>query len=362
MKCLIDKKEIEVFLTSLIDPKEELKKEGFDNFPMPYTTEFLNKMPTKMLESRSKNKLKDKILRNVKDDLSLFKLNAERIIADTNHKKELKIKKNLDFLIEKLGPELVLENYKKSKTNNFVKSTGLSINKNAEFMYRNDYTNFKQDCIFRNMAGLEKCLLDKMNNNWPFWFIDTGYTNFLHGKNKVWHRLVRNSLHHSGMFNAPTDRLENFKCFPKPWRPDGDKILLIEPGPFCAKTFNIDIGKWKSKITSEIRKYTDKEVVVREKVRKKGRSNLYKELLDEDYYCVISLNSNASTESIWAGIPAITLKRHITNPVTKNKISDINNLYRGQIADWLCCLSYSQFTKEELLDGTAVRLFNEFHT
>jgi len=230
MKLLIDKKEIQVFLSSLLDATDELKKEGLSNLSMPYTNEFLSKMPKKMLDNRSKDKLKDKILRNVKDDLSLFRLNAERLISEVNNQKQKKIKHNLDYIIDELGPDKVLEEYRKSKVNNFVKSCGLSIDRDAEFIYRENYNNYKQDCIFRNMAGLEKCLLDKMNNNWPFWFIDTGYTNFLHGKNKVWHRLVRNNLHHSQMFNAPTDRLENFKCFPKPWRSGGDKILFFVTG------------------------------------------------------------------------------------------------------------------------------------
>jgi hypothetical protein len=76
---------------------------------------------------------------------------------------------------------------------------------------------------------------------------------------------------------------------------------------------------------------------------------------------VISINSNAATEAIWAGIPAITMDTHITNPITKNKLSDINDLYYGKISDWLCMLSYSQFTKEELMNGTAKRIIENYH-
>jgi hypothetical protein len=50
----------------------------------------------------------------------------------------------------------------------------------------------------------------------------------------------------------------------------------------------------------------------------------------------------------------------VTNPVTKNSLSDIDNLYYGDITQWLCMLSYSQFTKEELLDGTAARLVRKY--
>jgi hypothetical protein len=76
---------------------------------------------------------------------------------------------------------------------------------------------------------------------------------------------------------------------------------------------------------------------------------------------VININSNAATEAIWAGVPAITLDRHVSNSVTKNSLSDINNLYRGNIANWLCMLSYSQFTYEELLNGTATNILKKYH-
>ncbi len=88
---------------------------------------------------------------------------------------------------------------------------------------------------------------------------------------------------------------------------------------------------------------------------------MYKELCDNDYYCVVSINSNAATESIWAGIPVITLDTHISNPVSRNKLSDIDNLYKGSLSQWLSMVSYSQFTYNELIDGTAVNIVRNYH-
>ena len=47
--------------------------------------------------------------------------------------------------------------------------------------------------------------------------------------------------------------------------------------------------------------------------------------------------------------------------ITKNKLSDINDLYYGDISKWLCMMSYSQFTKEELINGTAKRIVDKYH-
>jgi hypothetical protein len=270
------------------------------------------------------------------------------------------IHENMDQVLKALGTERVLSMYKKSKMQNFVKSTGLTISKDAELVRRQDFTDYQQDCVIRNTTGNEKLLVQKIDNQYPMWFIDSGYTNFLE-TNKKWHRLVRNHIHHDQMFEAPVDRLSNFTSFPKPWKQSGEKILIIEPGPFAANIFHVDLKTWKYDVERELKKYTDKKIVFREKAEKKIRTSLVEELHNEDYYCVVSINSNAATEAIWSGIPVITLDRHITTPVSRSKLSDINNLARPHLARWLCAVSYSQFTKEELYDGTAIKILRKYH-
>ena len=60
-------------------------------------------------------------------------------------------------------------------------------------------------------------------------------------------------------------------------------------------------------------------------------------------------------------MPAITLDTHITNPITRNKLEDINNLCYENLGPWLCMLSYSQFTKEELMNGTALKITEKYN-
>jgi len=145
-----------------------------------------------------------------------------------------------------------------------------------------------------------------------------------------------------------------------PWRKGGDIIYVMEPGPFAASIFHCDLKTWRYEVEKELRQYTDKPIKFREKAPLRERKPLFKELLNDDFYCVISINSNAATEAIWAGIPAITLDKHITNPVTRNRVKDINNLFYGNLAQWLCMLSYQQFTKEELMNGTAIKLLRKY--
>lgn len=271
------------------------------------------------------------------------------------------INDNMDEIVKLFGgEERLLSMYMNSSKKNFVKSTGKTLDKNAKLIRRQTFKNFKEDCLVRNTVGNENLLVTKLDNNYPMWFIDSGYTNFLRDTKK-WHRIVRNHLHYGKLLDCPVDRMECFEKYPKKWRKDGEKILLIEPGPFAASVFHINLNTWADDVRKELVQYTDKPVVVRPKAPKEQRTPLFEHLLEEDYYCVVSLNSNSCTEAIWAGIPCITLGRHITNPVTRNKLSDINDLYRGNLAQWLATVSYSQFTQDELMNGKAMNIVRKYH-
>ena len=378
MKLLLNDKEIAHFLNSLIDVRTKLEP------PTPYDTihsreivnDFLErdaKQKTKALKNNTeyvpqrflydddgKKKFYSKIKKAVERDMHGYSRKIREQIKEIREKNFHGIHKNIETIIARLGKENILRKYQKSSYKNFVKGTGNSLTKNPILMRRKEFTNYKEDCLIRNTVGNEELLVTKIDNQYPMWFIDSGYTNFLE-PNKKWHRLVRNHMHYGKVFDAPVNRLNNFPIFPVPWRKNGEIIYIIEPGSFAASVFHVDLKTWKYDVAKELRKYTDKRIVFRKKAPLRQRPKLIKQLLNEDYYCIVSLNSNAATEAIWAGIPAITLGTHITNPVTKNKLSDINDLFYGDLSSWLSMLSYSQFTKEELMNGTAKRIIDKYH-
>jgi hypothetical protein len=362
MKLLINDKEIAQFLSTLLNYNFVLKEIEINQV---HTADALHWALEKkgndvFIPKKYSAKAVEKITRGVKKDLEVFKKALVFYLKNQKKKDYMIIYKNIDNLIEQFGSQQILDLYKKSKCQNFVKSLGLIIDSDANLIRRKDFSDISEDCVIRNTVGNEKILIDKIDNDLPFWFIDSGYTNFIE-PNKKWHRIVRNHLHAIRYFDAPTDRLKNFTCFPRPWRVSGEIILIIEPGPFSANIFHVDTKQWKIDIEKEIRKYTDKKIKFREKFPKKQRPVLYDELVNEDYYCVININSNAATESIWAGIPTITLDRHISNPVSRSLISDINDLYRGPLGNWLAYLSYNQFTYEEIVNGTAIEIIRKWH-
>ena len=367
MKALISDKEIANFLVTTIansfsdaDIETALSLEYNEQETGNEILNIIEKRDAGKID-KFKDKLKGKLSLAVDRDLRAHINKLQNFLNNTRKRKEYVVRQNFLKIIEKLGVENILDLYKLSDEHGFVKSVGLQIDESTQLVRRSTYQNSSDDCILRNTTGNENILVDKIDNALPFWFIDAGYTNFLEGKQKKWHRLTRNHIHQLPTFHPPVDRLSVFKEFPKPWRTGGSDILIIEPGPFSAAIFHIDIPEWKKTVETELRKYTDKPIKFRPKIDKKNRRSLYQELLNEDYYCVVNINSNAATEAVWAGVPVITLDKHITNSISRSKISEINDLARPHLANWLCMLSYSQFTYDELINGTASTIIKKYH-
>lgn len=359
MKLLLNPKEIAFFLVNSIDYKKQLEKNDIF-FKDECLQKYLAELHPKMLEPRAKDKLISKLKNAISEDLKNYLDAVKKELRKLKNKNVKLINTHIDYFIEKIGEEKIFDLYRKSKFQNFVKTVGYQLDPKSIMVQRTNYKDLDEDCLMRNTIGNEQFLIDKIDNNKPFWFIDSGYSNFLE-PSKKWHRIVRNHIHTTKEFDAPADRLSAFPKFPKPWRIGGDCILVIEPGEFAAGIFHIDVNLWKKKVEETLRQYTDKKIIFREKINKKKRTPLVKELENDDYYCVVNINSNAATEAVWCGVPIITLDNHITNSVSKNKLSDINDLYRGSVAKWLCLLSYSQFTFDELMNGTAVSIMRKYH-
>jgi hypothetical protein len=364
MKLLINDKEIAHFLLSLIDYDKFIKDiEQKEEYTSETVIWWLHKKTAdgnKWNANKHAPKLKQKLRRSVEQDTSEYFKFVNSMIKFQKERHYDFVHSNIEYFIEKIGEEKIFELYRQHQKKNFVKNVGLRIDDQAEFIRRKNFNDYEGDCLIRNTVGNEDLLITKIDKTLPFWFIDSGYTNFLE-EYKTWHRLVRNHLHYGKFFDCPVDRLHIFKRFPKPWREEGHSILVVEPGPFAAGIFHVDLKTWKYEVEKTLKNYTDKKIVFREKAPKKQRESLFQHLMEEDYYCLININSNAATEAIWAGVPAITLDLHITNPVTRNKLSDINDLYRPNLAQWLSMLSYSQFTFDELTNGTALEIVSKYH-
>jgi|APGre2960657404_1045060.scaffolds.fasta_scaffold00055_26 hypothetical protein len=363
MKLLVNDKELAHYLISLIDLKDHCAHIELNEVRTAEAIQFIiqKRDHHKFDIEKYRDKFKEKLVRGISADIEGWRRKVDTVLSNYRKNYFGQVHKRAEYVIEKLGAEKVIDAYMNSDQQYFIKTVGQQIDPTATMIRRRDFSNSIEDCLLRNTVGNEHIIVDKIDNNLPFWFIDSGYTNFIE-PNKKWHRLVRNHLHFNRNFVAPADRLDIFPSFPRPWRRNGSKILIVEPGEFAAGIMHVEAKSWGQKVADELKKYTDRPVEFRSKTNKKTRTSLYQQLVTGDYYCTVSINSNSAVESIWAGVPAITLNRHVSNAVTRNSLSQINDLYYGPLGDWLAWLSYCQFTFEELMDGTALDIIRKYHS
>ena len=245
----------------------------------------------------------------------------------------------------------------------FVKTLAPQLAKDITWCLPGEAIPDDQSVLIRNIIYNEALLQDRRQRALPFWFVDTGYTNFLTGK-KTWHRLVANDLHLTPDLSRswPADRLSLLPSMPRPWRVNDGAILVVENSEYHYQQQGTTLEAWREFVRQKLKGNTDRDIVFRSKnLDRKTRDNLYEHLCKKDYYCVVTDASAAAIEAVWAGIPIITLGQHISRPVARDNLANINDLYRGPIGDWLCALTYSQWTLAEMRSGLAVKMIRRYH-
>ena len=220
---------------------------------------------------------------------------------------------------------------------NYLLTNNISIHKDTL-----DF-NDKTPIVFRGMARsplIKQCV----DNNIDFYYIDTGYIN---DKIKIWHRFTKNNfqvLNHLS-YDELTQRTninklknrffeivkKNYNSFKPELRKKGDKILITPPTNKVFKHFNYDVDKWISETVEKIKKFTDKEIIVRQKPRSR-QVRIYKDkfldqLKKDDVHCVVTFSSIVSIEAILNGYPVITLGPNAASYLSESKIENIDNPY-----------------------------------
>lgn len=232
-----------------------------------------------------------------------------------------------------------------------------------------DYDSSNLPICFRGIT--KKNLIEKCwKNNRDFYYIDTGYFGNTDKKFKNWHRIVKNDLQHCGKLkDLPNDRwstlcrwFEYLKW--KGWKKGGSHILVVAPSEKPCKFYGIDLHQWKKDIVRELSKYTDRKIIIREKVKsREARTNftIY-EQMNQDIFAVVTYNSIAATEAVAYGIPAFVQAPNAASHVCSNDLSKIETPFYPDddlIHLWQRNLAYGQFSNRELLNGYAWKILKE---
>jgi len=194
-----------------------------------------------------------------------------------------------------------------------------------------------------------------------FYYIDTGY--FGNGKRKTFHRITRNDVQWFGdIVERPWDRLEKTNVRPRKMR-RGTNVLIAPPSQKLLNNYDIVLEDWLANVQEEIKKYSDRPVVVRTKQGRSARVNddTMEMALDRDVHCLVTFSSIAAGEALLHGKPAITLGPNAAAPLCSQSLDEIENPRVPSIDEveaWARHMAYCQFTEVEMRDGTAWRILN----
>lgn len=222
-----------------------------------------------------------------------------------------------------------------------------------------DYSASTDPVVLRGILKhkiIKQCWQDRRD----FYYVDTGY--FGNGINKDWHRIVKNNIQHHELIERPGDRWQRLQRPFVPWRRNGRCILLALPDEKPCKFYGIDRSQWITDTVNTIKQYTDRPVVIRDRsARRIDRINdSLTAALDRDVFALVTFNSVAAVESVFAGIPAFTLAPvHAASPVTLQDLSKIETPYypdQDKLYAWACHLSYGQFHVSEMRSGRALEM------
>lgn len=217
---------------------------------------------------------------------------------------------------------------------------------------------------------MKKCWKDSRD----FYYMDTGYFgNEIKSINpngwKYWHRITKNNLQLGDeIIDRPNDRWKIFNKTFKPWKKKGKNILLTVPDEKPCKFYGFDLEEWKNQTVQEIKKYTDRPIIVRERAKSREQRTindpLDKILETGDIFALVAFNSNSAIESIFHGVPAFVLAPcHAAKPVTHHSVEFIETPRYDDLDKlemWARHLSYGQFHVDELKLGKAKYLLEEY--
>ena len=154
-------------------------------------------------------------------------------------------------------------------------------------------------------------------------------------------RIVYNNFIQNGKGKFQSDRLSKLNLKILDQKKTGSYIILSEPSETMKKMYNVP--EWTEETTQLVKKYSDRRIVVHNKLSKMPLS-----LLLKDAWAFVSLQSTAGFIAMSNGVPSYFTDK------TLSHIGNIQNI-EDPIIDYKIFnnLAYGQWTLKEIETGEA---------
>ena len=162
--------------------------------------------------------------------------------------------------------------------------------------------------------------------------------------------------HHNGCGDwhvGQEDRWSRLKIDVKPWRTDGDHILVLPQRGIGERGVAMP-SNWISTATKKLALVTKRPVVVKGHPGSKAATRTMQQLEPylENCWAVVTWGSGAGIKAITQGIPVFhELPKWIGAPAAKFGIRKLEEPYLGDRSEMFHKLSWSQWTLDEISTG-----------
>lgn len=197
---------------------------------------------------------------------------------------------------------------------------------------------------FDYVPELKACIEAKT----PFIYGDHAY--FERGYEGGNFRIIKSDIHQLTAKKVDVPRM----AVPmRDWR-KGSHILVFPPSVTIAKTFE-SFGSygWVEKTISEIRKHTDRKIIVKLKQSREPLAHFL-----NDCHAVVGYGTVASVEAALLGVPVFSGPRCPATPVGLTDLSKIEDPIYPDRNRWVASLTYSQFHLDEIKSGYCREILN----
>jgi len=167
------------------------------------------------------------------------------------------------------------------------------------------------------------------------------------------YRLTKNHYHIQTiqeLTDEDHERIKKYKPYIKlkPWKTNGDYILIIAPSHFQIAYHNI--GSWVDDTIKILKQHTDRPIKVRDK---KSMKPLREEV--QGAYAIVSHNSAVVVDAVVNGVPVFCDKMNMGVPIGLTDFTKIEQPIKPGRLNWIYSLLANQFTMTEIKNGTAWR-------
>lgn len=197
-------------------------------------------------------------------------------------------------------------------------------------------------------------LLQQAKNEGRIWFYgDKAY--FGRGS---YYRITKNAYQSDCKGNVDSSRWEKLKIGLERWK-TGSAVMICQQSEIFYKLHGLNRADWLKSAICELKKHTDRKIIIRTKVQGSTTEDLFKSSLT-DIHAVVVHSSVAGVHAAINGVPCFATAPSSSLYFGSSDLSLIENPIKPDNRfEMACVLANNQWSFEEINNGTAWGMLNE---